>query len=434
MLLPKVLIIGESFNHTQGGGITLCSLFKGWDREKLAVACSGYSLLGNIDTKICGNYYQLGYNENKWRFPFNFLQRKYYSGPVKFDEKKIQSITIAKSKIRIKIIMNYFYPLLEYFGLYHYFQKSEISKDFCYWVKDFDPDIIYVQATSRAEILFCLSVHSYLQKPLIYHVMDDWPSIISQKGPFKNFWQKKIDQDLKSLLRIATILMSISEEMAREYKTRYNKTFITFHNAINIDFWKKHQRENYDINNKPSILYAGRLGLGIDKSLELFAKAIQQVNEELSISIKFILQTQEKPLWTNNYENVVHNNFLPHNEMPEIFAKADFLLLPYDFSDNSIKFIRYSMPTKAPEYMISGTPIIIFAPDVTAVVKYAKQYEWAKVITQDNISEISNALKHLIKDKELRQQIAENAKKIAEEKHNSINVSNKFKSLICSLT
>ncbi|MEJ7675726.1 MAG: glycosyltransferase [Chitinophagaceae bacterium] len=263
--------------------------------------------------------------------------------------------------------------------------------------------------------------------------MDDWPSIISQKGPFKNFWQKKIDKDLKSLLSIATILMSISEEMAREYKTRYNKTFITFHNAINIDFWKKHQRDSYDINNKPSILYAGRLGLGIDKSLELFAKAIQQVNEELSISIKFILQTQEKPLWTNNYENVVHNNFLPHNEMPEIFAKADFLLLPYDFSDNSIKFIRYSMPTKAPEYMISGTPIIIFAPDVTAVVKYAKQYEWAKVITENNITEITIAIKDLIKNKELRQRIAENAKKIAEEKHNSINVSNKFKSLICSL-
>ncbi len=107
MLLPKVLIIGESFNHTQGGGITLCSLFKGWDREKLAVACSGYSLLGNIDTAICGNYYQIGYKENKWRFPFNFLQRKYSSGLVKFDEKKIQSITIAKSKIRIKIIMNF---------------------------------------------------------------------------------------------------------------------------------------------------------------------------------------------------------------------------------------------------------------------------------------------------------------------------------------
>ncbi|MEJ7828427.1 MAG: glycosyltransferase [Segetibacter sp.] len=434
MLLPKVLIIGESFNHTQGGGITLCSLFKGWDREKLAVACSGYSLLGNIDTRICSNYYQLGYNENKWRFPFNFLQRKYYSGPLKFDEEKIKNITIAKSKIRIKIIMNFFYPLLEYFGLYHYFQKSEISKDFRYWLKDFNPDVIYVQATSRAEILFCLSVHSYLQKPLIYHVMDDWPSIISQKGLFKKFWKKKIDKDLRSLLSIATILMSISEEMAREYKTRYNKTFITFHNAINIDFWKKHQRENYDINNNPSILYAGRLGLGINDSLELFAKAIQQVNEELSISIKFILQTQEKPLWTNNYENVVYNNFLPHSEMPEVFAKADFLLLPYDFSDNSIKFIKYSMPTKAPEYMISGTPIIIFAPDVTAVVKYAQEYKWAKVITENNISEITITIKNLIKNKELRQQIAENAKKIAEEKHNSIKVSNEFKSLICSLT
>lgn len=91
------------------------------------------------------------------------------------------------------------------------------------------------------------------------------------------------------------------------------------------------------------------------------------------------------------------------------------------------------MPTKAPEFMISGTPIIIFAPEVTATVKYAKKYEWAKVITENNISEISGAIKQLIENKELRQQIAQNAIKIAEKNHNSIDITNQFRKVILSL-
>ncbi|HEY5587813.1 MAG TPA: glycosyltransferase [Candidatus Paceibacterota bacterium] len=433
MSLPKVLIIGQPFNNDTGGGITLSNLFNGWDRDKLAVACSGYSLHDNIDTEVCNTYYQLGYKEQKWRFPFNYLQRKYSSGLIKFDGKTIQNLTITKSKLRVKIIMDFFIPFLKYIGLIHYIYKTGLSVDFCNWLDDFNPDVIYDQTAFRDDILFCISVHSYLKKPLIFHMMDDWPSTISYKGLFKKYWQNKIDHEFRDLLNRAAVLMSISEEMSNEYKIRYNKDFIPFHNTIDIDFWQKHQRNNYELNESPTILYAGRVGLGIEKSLELFAKAIQRVNEELEISIKFILQTQEKPLWVKNYKNVVYNNFVPYNDLPKIFSETDFLLLPYDFSPLSIKYIRYSMPTKAPEYMVSGTPIIIFAPEVTAIVKYAKKYEWAEVITENNISEISGAIKHLIESKELRQYIAQNAIKIAEKNHNSIEVTDNFKEVICSL-
>ena len=88
MELPKVLIIGQPFNNDTGGGITLSSLFKGWDRDKLAVACSSYLLLNNIDTEVCNTYYQLGEKEHRWTFPFNYLQRKYESGLIQFSEKK----------------------------------------------------------------------------------------------------------------------------------------------------------------------------------------------------------------------------------------------------------------------------------------------------------------------------------------------------------
>ena len=433
MSLPKVLIINQPFNNDTGGGITLTNLFNGWERDKLAVTCSGYLLKDNIDTTVCNTYYQLGNKEFTWMFPFNYLQSKYASGLVKFDEKKIHNLTIPKSKFRLKLIMNFFYPILEYLGVMHVINKTQMSNEFRRWLQDFNPDVIYAQSSGRDGTLFCMAVQAFLKKPLIYHMMDDWPTIISNKGLFKRYWGEKIDREFRTLLDRATVLMSISDFMANEYKIRYGKDFTTFHNPINIEFWQKNQRNNYELSNSPTILYAGRIGLGINNSLELFAKAIQQVNKELKISIKFILQTQEKPLWISNYKNIVHNNFVSYNDLPKKFSQTDFLLLPYDFSPKSIKYIKYSMPTKAPEYMVSGTPIIIFAPEVTAVVKYARQFKWAKVITEKDVSEISGAIKQLIQNKDLWEQIAQNAIAIAEKNHNSVTVTKQFKKAILSI-
>ena len=393
MTFPRVLIIGQPFNNNTGGGITLSSLFKGWDRDKLAVICPGHLLLDNIDTKACNTYYQLGYKENKWRFPFNLIQRKYFSGLWKFDENRFQNLTVKKSKLRVKIIMNYFNPVLEFFGLFHGIQRTEPSSELLAWLDEFNPDIIYAQTATRDGILFCIAVNDYLKKPLVFHMMDDWPSTISDKGLFKRYWSKKIDSEFRSLIDRASILMSISDEMAREYKTRYNKDFVTFHNTIDIAFWKKYQRSEYELKDQPTILYAGRIGLGIETSLELIARAIQIVNAELNISVRFILQTQGKPLWINNYKNVEHNSFVQYNDLPKVFSETDFLLLPYDFSPESIKYIRFSMPTKAPEYMVSGTPIIIFAPEETTIVRYAEKGEWAQVIKDNNVNAIAQAIK-----------------------------------------
>ena len=179
MSLPKVLIIGQPFNNNTGGGITLTNLFKNWERDKLAVACSGYLLQDNIDKSVCNTYYQLGHKEHKWLFPFNIIKRKYFSGVVKFKDKTEQNLTIPKSKLRVKLIMDYFYPFLEYAGLAHNTSKLELSKDFIEWINDYKPDIIYAQTSSRQEIAFCLSLQAYLGKPFIFHMMDDWLSSIN---------------------------------------------------------------------------------------------------------------------------------------------------------------------------------------------------------------------------------------------------------------
>lgn len=433
MNLPKVLILGQPFNNDTGGGITLSNLFKNWNKDELAVACSGYDISDSVNPDICNNYYQLGFEETKWRFPFNLIQRKYQSGQLKFEEKTIAQLPHKKSKLRMKLIMNVFVPVLHFLGILHVISKTSLSNQFKEWLIKFAPDVIYVQPTSRDGILFCLQVQSFLQKPMVLHIMDDWPVTITDNVFLKNFWSKKIDTAFRKLLDKADVLLSISGEMSRIYKIRYNKDFISFHNPIDVDFWGKHQRKDYNLSTEPTILYAGRIGLGIESSLEPFAKAVEKVNAEMKLAINFILQTPEEPTWIKNYSFVKHKKYGNYSELPQTFSTADFLLLPFDFAPKAINFIKYSMPTKAPEYMMSGTPIILFAPKETAIAKYFKFHNCAAIITENKVNVIAKEIRHIIKDKIFRQQVAEKAKIIARAEHDSINVTSNFEKIIKSV-
>ncbi|MGC4034409.1 MAG: glycosyltransferase [Chitinophagaceae bacterium] len=431
MNLPKVLIIGQPFTKNTGGGITLSNLFAGWPREKVAVTCSPYILQDNIETDTCNTYYQLGYKEGNYKFPFSIFNRKHYSGLLSFNEEKKSSAALKKKPLRTKIIMNVVQPVLRSAGITERFFVTTLSREFCKWLDDFNPEIIYAQSSSLDGLRFCSLVQAYLNKPMVFHMMDDWPSTIATNGIFKKKLVREVDREFRNLMGNADLLMSISDEMAREYKQRYNKTFVTFHNPIDLDFWKKYQRTSYELADPPTIMYAGRIGLGIQDSLKTIAKAVEKVNTELKSSIKFVLQTAEKPGWADEFSCVSHKSFVPYNELPKAFAEADLLILPYDFSIQSIRYIKLSMPTKASEFMASGTPIIIFAPKETAVAAYAQQYNWAELVTEKDIDTLAGSIKHLIEDKDYRKKLSVTAAQLAEKNHSSVIVRKQFQEMIC---
>ena len=51
----RILILGQSFNTTTGGGITLSNLFYGWPKDKIAVVGTGH-VLNYVTTNICDAY------------------------------------------------------------------------------------------------------------------------------------------------------------------------------------------------------------------------------------------------------------------------------------------------------------------------------------------------------------------------------------------
>src|SRR5690606_14328194 len=93
-----------------------------------------------------------------------------------------------KPNVRQKIVDYILYPSLKYFGIFHTISSIKLTKEFCQWLKEYNPEILYVQVQARDEILFVQKMHSFLKIPMIIHIMDDWPSFISSTGLFKNYW------------------------------------------------------------------------------------------------------------------------------------------------------------------------------------------------------------------------------------------------------
>jgi glycosyltransferase involved in cell wall biosynthesis len=424
----KILIIGKYFEKRHGGGITMTNLFKGWDKNSLAVAATE---INNPDFEICNNYYQLGSLEIQHKFPFNLNKKdkKNPSGVLREEVKENNSISTPAKESRIRSLYNGF---LDFTGLIHYRQRLGYSDEFLKWVKDFSPDIIYSQLSQYELILFVSRLHEDLKVPIAIHIMDDWPSTIVKSCILKSHWNKVIDRKFRRLLCDAKVLMSISETMSIEYKKRYGHNFIPFHNPIEVEFWDTPScttQYSQNSQNPFVILYAGRIGPGIQNCFLDISEAIKNLiadglNIELHIQVvnhNIVLDSLAK------FNFVKFNSAVRYSELPSIFAKANLLLIPNDFDEKSISLLKFSMPTKASEYMVSGTPILVYSSIETAITKHALKHQWAFVVSEKKVEKLESAIRKVYENKDSGTKVSKTAKEFAKKNFDSKIIRNEFR-------
>jgi glycosyltransferase involved in cell wall biosynthesis len=417
---PKVLIMIETFNKQSGGGITLSNLFKGWDRRFIANAVTMHSAELIDGSELNNNYYCLGKDEFKVKFPFSLYFKFKESGKLELtnratktqENNKPQGIKAALSKA-IGASIDWIKTKL---NLTNYIYSMDVSPGLLQWIEDFTPDYIYVQPSSRYYIKFFKKLHEVTGIPLVMHIMDDWQKAIDTNSLLHTYWEKKIDKEFRELLNSTSVFLSISDGMSNEYYQRYGKKFIPFHNTIDIDQWLPYSKKDYKINKPVRILYAGRIGRGTYHSFVDFILAVEDLNREGN-DIKLHIQTTtsddklRKKL--ENFSCVIFNEMVGYDELAKVFSSYDILLLPIDFDKNGKAFLKYSMPTKAAEFMISGTPVLLFCPEDIALYEHATLNKWAYVISSNDRDVLKKGILELMNDEELRKRLSNTAKNYA---------------------
>lgn len=433
-MYPKTLILGSPFNSKTGGGITMSNLFQGWPKDKLALASSA-NIIVEADSLICENYFQFGFNGKLHPFPLNIVLPKVQCGPIKLshsNESGIQKQRYNPGKY------NHIYSVLKKFleslGVFNLLYKIKITVEFKEWIEDFAPDIIYSQLSTLDSIRLVSDIADILNKPVALHFMDDWITTINRPGLLSLFWKKKAETELLSLINRSSVLMSIGEAMSEEYKKRYNRDFIPFHNPIEINNWIPCSRNEWSIDDRFTILYAGRIGLGMKNSVIDIARVVNNLvlkHENLFFEIQ-TPDISELVGKVNFNEHVSWVEPIDYLALPKKFAEVDLLVLPFDFDIESVKFLRYSFQTKISEYMISGTPVLVYSPSEISTAKYAQQEGWAYVVTERSDLLLKNAILDLYSKPDLRKGLGEKAKQLAITQEDSYMVREKFRECLAN--
>jgi len=429
---PKVLILGETFRNNGGGGITLINLFKNWDIDNLAVATEK---IIETNGEICRRFYRLGHLEMRFPFPFNHINKLELSGDIELtplnSETTSDGITTGRNSIsKIKFgFEKAYYEVLKRAGIINSNYMLRTSEKLLTWIKDFAPDVIYAQPFNYRDMVFTLEVIKATGIPLAIHIMDDSVSFSNKPNLLYSFWKRKIQNTFKLLVQAAKIHLSISDAMSAEYLRRYHKKFIPFRNPIDLDSWKPFIKTDWSIKGEVKIIYTGRLAEPNIHALRQFGKAVELVRNS-GIPIKLhIFSIDYAPgveIQMSQYQSVEFYKAVPFKEIPALLTQYDIALLPFDFNKKGRKYAKYSISTKTSEYMISGVPIFLYAPDDIAITKYATDNKCMFVNSSVNFDDLVNDLKLLATDENLRAQLTKRSVAVAKNDSDSRSVRRQF--------
>ena len=425
---PRILVIGLSFNQSSGSGITLTNLFKKWDKSRLAIASEN---IDDNDHQMSDHVYQLGYEENKRRFPFYLFQKKMVSGTAKKPIETSQTETLPSKSYhkRFPFLVKYYNRFLHFFGLYHYSRRLRISKKIALFVQDFQPDIIYTHANEFDIMQFTLDLKQAFSVQVTTHIMDHYiDNYFNQKGLLYQYWQNKVGKTFKKLIDHSALCFSIGEEMSKAYSKKYSKNFTVFHNGLDFDLWKSYRRTDHEPSDPFTILYAGRITVGTNECLLQIAEAIDELPEKNKI--RFHIQTTSvDPILEKlaAYSFVHIAPVAQYAAIPKILSGADLLLLAHNFDDFTRTYFCYSFPTKAPEYMITGVPVLLYAPEEVAVTKHARKYHWAYIINSPDKKRLTGSIQLFYNDASLRRSYGLTAHEFALTHYNIVDMQEKFR-------
>lgn len=298
-------------------------------------------------------------------------------------------------------------------------------------IKEFDPDVVYYRAVDNMVVhAFAAKTVADMAKPLVIHIMDDWPERLKKTSPVEF---ASYDTTLRSLFAQSQANLSIGETMSQAFEQRYGTPFQAFANAVDPAAFPPKRRVRMP-GNQFIIRYTGALAddMTLD-SVKDIAEAVEALPEELRVYLHIF--TREPWLKSArsafaNYRSIRVLQQVPSEDYYALLQESDALIIAYNFDDRSRTYIGFSIANKMPEYLASGTPIIAYGPKDVATIDYLRRSGVALVIDTQDRDRITREIRQLVESNERQRQLAEAGRRLAFDRHNVWKIADGFRSTL----
>jgi glycosyltransferase involved in cell wall biosynthesis len=394
--LPRVLVLcDEPINKVSGGGVTMGNLFRGWPQDRLGQVFAHHRF--EIDTDVCSRYLRLGDH----KMPGDSWAPEWLRKPRKL-------VKAARSLLRPGVRLDYDKVLT--------------------WVEDFDPDVIYSQATPYPMYTWWLPrwLSRDVGVPLVNHIMDDWPAAMAREWlpVYSQIMMPILERNLRLLFDAGAVNLAISQQMADAFSNRYGTSFTPFHNCIDLNQWQEPKQDYRQSEDGFRVLYLGALAENNQvhslRDVALVVASLAEQGTDISLTI------HTGGAYMGHYHQyldgltaVSHGGRVAREDLCTTLAAADLLVVPVNFDEESLAMVQYSMPTKVPEYMASGAPVLVYAPPHVPAAAYATRAGWGRVVAERDLDQLKGALAELMASETLRARLGRRGRELAVHHHDA---------------
>jgi glycosyltransferase involved in cell wall biosynthesis len=421
---PRVLFVTPAaFNQVTGGGITFSNLFRSWPQDRLATV---HSDTVPVSRDVCALYYELGAAEIVMPAPLRRLRRAARGQAA--GTAAAPSGTSAGPSLLHRAKHLVFGDALP--------ERGRLSPALEAWIAAFRPELIYTILGGNALMELIDRIRRRFALPVAVHFMDDWQSAIYRGGLVSPIEHRRMRKLIATLVEAASLRLAIGDAMAREYAARFGVPFQPFQNAVDVARWSSLAKRDLAVGDPLRLIYTGSvLGFAQSESLVACCEAVAALRREgLAATLDiYSPPDQTQPLRARLATDAgvrLHDIIADDDAYFRMLAAADILLLPVNFDAHSVRYIRLSMPTKVPSYLVSGTPVLVYGPPGVAQLEDARTAGWGHVVDRPEPALLQAAIRRLGSDLALRTTLSAAARRTAAERHDSAAVRAAFQAAL----
>jgi len=135
--------------------------------------------------------------------------------------------------------------------------------------------------------------------------------------------------------------------------------------------------------------------------------------------------------WAHHLINL--RGWVSNLELRRALCRADILFLPASFAKDEKAVVIAGFPTKTADYMASGKPILVFGPEYSSLVRYAREYGFAEVVTEPSDDALAKGLRDVINSPTHRRELASIALSVLSMNHDIFKQRQEFQQLVAKL-
>lgn len=428
--LPKALVISITVWRDDSPVRTLPELFSCWERDRIAQI---YTRAGLPDNDICDRYFRIDEN-NVMKSVF---KRRTVTGRIVENQRNTDSSNAAEQASvdaenaryaaahrKHSWFMTLMREAVWRFGKW----KSKELEDF---VRDFDPDVIFVPIYP---FYYMERIQTYLikkfKKPVVCFIADDNYTYLPCKGnPLAYLHRFMLRRYVRREIPLCNEFFVMTPMAKREYDRLFSVDSKLLTKAIDFENIKFSPKK---VEDTIKMVYTGKLVIGRDRALAEVARALKEINKD-KVKIELDIYAPDRPS-----EEIIREldvpgcrlcDGVPKGKVAQIQAQADILVFAESLSSKYKNAARLSFSTKITDYFSSGRCIFALGSKDIAPIDYLLTEDAAVVVT--DYKDIAAALKKLCDEPRLIEEYAQKAFECGRRNHSRESVYKLFKDTMC---